>query len=151
MHSTWITLCVGNNKGKTELKAMCDWYYQNSFFFLKSKGQGVISAFSKGQGVTKRGQGAAPCKRSLGRTLNYILASYHLLEMVSTDWSRLECRHVGSPTPICYGTDMSVLQRRSAIAPTPQLPNADRSLFIQIFHIQGSIWKRIWVCPSDTL
>ena len=30
-------------------------------------------AFSKGQGVTKRGQGAAPCKRSLGRTLNYIM------------------------------------------------------------------------------
>ena len=38
-------------------------------YFFKSKGQGVISAFSKGQGVTKRGQGAAPCKRSLGRTL----------------------------------------------------------------------------------
>ena len=29
----------------------------------------MISAFSKGQGVTKRGQGAAPCKRSLGRTM----------------------------------------------------------------------------------
>ena len=40
------------------------------FFFFLSKGQGVISAFSKGQGVTKRGQGAAPCKRSLGRTLS---------------------------------------------------------------------------------
>ena len=31
--------------------------------------QGVISALKKRQGVTKKGQGAAPCKNGLGRTL----------------------------------------------------------------------------------
>ena len=37
------TLCVGNKKGKTELKAMCDWYLKKKkkkkffFFFLVSR------------------------------------------------------------------------------------------------------------------
>ena len=51
---------------------------KNVLVFFYSKGQGVISAFSKGQGVTKKGQGAAPCKRSLGRTLVYVLLWYRI-------------------------------------------------------------------------
>ena len=53
-------------------------------FIFYSKGQGVISAFSNGQGVTKRGQGAAPCKRSLGRILHlYVLRCENGLIYVS--------------------------------------------------------------------
>ena len=63
MHST-IPAVYGQQKGQNRAKS-----HMTEFFFY-SKGQGFISAFSKGQGVTKRGQGAAPCKRSLGRTLS---------------------------------------------------------------------------------
>ena len=49
---------------------MTDIFFLNVLGFFQSKGQGVISAFSRGQGAAKRGQGAAPCKRSLGRTLS---------------------------------------------------------------------------------
>ena len=39
-----------------------------------SKGQpGIISAFLKGQGVTKKGQGATPCKNGIDRTQFYVL------------------------------------------------------------------------------
>ena len=65
MHSTIHAVC-GQQKGQNRAKSHVWLIY---IFFFLSKGQGVISAFSKGQGVTKRGQGAAPCKRSLGRTL----------------------------------------------------------------------------------
>ena len=47
--------------------------------------QGVISAFFfyKGQGVTKNGQGATPCKNGLGRTLvsfeMYLLKKSHMV------------------------------------------------------------------------
>ena len=70
MHSTIHAVC-GQQKGQNNPKSQV-WlilFKKFFFFFFESKGQGVISAFSKGQGITKRGQGAALCKRSLGRTL----------------------------------------------------------------------------------
>ena len=64
-------LCVDNKKEQTELKAtnIISLFHPFFFFFFGSKRQGVISAFLKRQGVTKKGQGVAPCKNGLGRTL----------------------------------------------------------------------------------
>ena len=53
---------------------MCDWY-----FF--GKGQGVISAFWKEQGVTKKGQGAAPCKNPM---LPTTVRSNHVIKVTSS-------------------------------------------------------------------
>ena len=55
-------------------------FLKKIFFFFFSQ-TGVISAFSKGQGVTKRGQGSAPCKRSLGRTLCMLAGASHCLSV----------------------------------------------------------------------
>ena len=68
MHSTIHAVC-GQQKGQNRAKSHVTDIKKKKKNY--SKGQGGISACSKGQGVTKKGQGAAPCKRSLGRTLFY--------------------------------------------------------------------------------
>ncbi len=66
---------MDNKKEQTELKAtnIISIFHQKKkfffFFFFGLERQGVISAFLKRQGVTKKGQGVAPCKNGLGRTL----------------------------------------------------------------------------------
>ena len=62
------TLCVGNKNGKTELKARWLIFFKKMGFFSQ-KGRASFQLFKKGRGVTKKRQGAAPCKNGLGRTL----------------------------------------------------------------------------------
>ena len=47
MHSTIHAVCVGNKKGKTELKAMCDWY-------LKKKKKKFVERAGRHFGFFKR-------------------------------------------------------------------------------------------------
>ena len=54
------TLCVGNKKGKTELKAMCDWYLKKKnlfFFFFLVKRAGRHFGFFKRAGRHEKGAG----------------------------------------------------------------------------------------------
>ena len=48
------------------------------FFWVQKQ---VISAFYKGRGVTKKGQGAMPCKNGLGKTLTYQRTVHHSGEL----------------------------------------------------------------------
>ena len=105
----------GQQKGQNRAKS-------HEFFVVvlfKSKGQGVISAFSKGQGVTKRGQGAAPCKRSVGRTLYTCTSLLRKLVYWATEWGR----EVGRLTVGAVGT-----QERDGESILPHVPDTERSV-----------------------
>ena len=67
---------MDNKKEQAELKAtnIISLFHQKKkkkkfFFFLGQKGRASFRLFLKRQGVTKKGQGVAPCKNGLGRTL----------------------------------------------------------------------------------
>ena len=55
------TLCVRNKKGKTELKAMCDWYFLFIYFFSQ-KGRASFRLFQKGRASLKGGRAPRPAK-----------------------------------------------------------------------------------------
>ena len=50
-------LCVGNKKGKTELKAMCDWYLKKILLFFLVKRAGRHLGFFKRAGRHEKGAG----------------------------------------------------------------------------------------------
>ena len=59
MHSTIHAVC-GQQKGKTELKAMCYWYFKNFFFFffLVNRAGRHFSFFKR---AGRHEKGAGPC------------------------------------------------------------------------------------------
>ena len=58
------------------------------------KKQGIISAFLKRQGITKKEQGATPCKNGLGRTLHHEHVSLRDDCMLKPElWSYAGCKH----------------------------------------------------------
>ena len=65
MHSTIHAVCVGNKKGKTELKAMCDWYFKKkNVFFLSQKGRASFRLFQKGRASRKGGRAPRHAKEA---------------------------------------------------------------------------------------
>ena len=57
------TLCVGNKKGKTELKAMCDWViFKKKKKKISQKGRASFRLFQKGRASRKGGRAPRPAK-----------------------------------------------------------------------------------------
>ena len=73
------------------IKIMMKWcpaFFTNFFFFGKKAGR-HFSFFFKRHGVTKKGQGAAPCKNGLGRTLTTVppfITDGHIANIKGSDW-----------------------------------------------------------------